>query len=312
MRQDYRCMAKRQQASIACLVVVFPGLAGCMSGPRHSQPTELAARTDHLCASWTEADVVEKPIQSSHPEAAPTPCSDERVELSALTDKDPEDFGKQIRRRQELIYQLSRQGEAEFAAAEFEALLDDIEAREGSARCRSIGRSFALHLCVRRHDRTAALVLSAIVERWADGPDAAETLFRLGSSYTRLGEHSKAELTFQRLIEEHDGSVWAPLAWQGLALGQSARKDFSSAIATLDMMGAKYKGSAWQDGATVTRGNVLRAEGRVEEARAAYESVLESRRASSLLSEAAKELRELSRISAAEQRKVGSASKSSG
>lgn len=155
-------------------------------------------------------------------------------------------FGKRIRVRKALIYQLSRRGETDLAMLEFEAFLGDVEEQEGEARARLGGATVARQLWRRGQYRTSIAVYERLRGDLLSGHAAAEASLHIGLGHVKLDEHEKAADAFRRVVEEHDDSFLAPEAWKELAAAQLAMHRFDDARATLQVMARKYRGTEYE------------------------------------------------------------------
>jgi len=176
-----------------------------------------------------------------------------------------------------LVYQLGRIGETDLASEAFEGFLEEVEQQQGSARAELAGMILARLLDSRGHLRSAIASYERILNGWPDGPSAAESLYRLGTARARSDEFGRAINAFQRLVEEHADSKFAPYAWQELASAQHSMGDIEASLATLDVLAVEYEGTQFEEDARIRRGEILQKAERVSEASAVYSAFLSKR-----------------------------------
>lgn len=113
-----------------------------------------------------------------------------------------------------------------------------------------------------------------LLERYGDGPFAAEALLHLGSCRLELQEYAEAEAVWRRLIEGFDQTTEAPWGWRKMALAQLLQGRFEGSLATLKLMAGKYAGTHFGEYARMRQGYVLMAAGRLADARSSYADFL--------------------------------------
>lgn len=134
--------------------------------------------------------------------------------------------------------------------------------------------STAGNLARLKDHRAAAGAYTILLERYGDGPFAAEALLHLGSCRLELQEYAEAEAVWRRLIEGFDETTQAPWGWRKMALAQLLQGRFEGSLATLKLMAGKYGGTHYGEYARMRRGYVLMAAGRLGEAKTSYADFL--------------------------------------
>lgn len=264
---------------LVCLVVV----ACTMMAPRHtdsSSADRVATRTDGQGKSTpstpdtgdvsTPGGPADKPIRPKAPSRRPDPLSAEAIASARARIGATEDYGARIEARRSLIYPLCRAGQLDVAVTEFDALLDDVENHEGHNMAERVALADGDNLRSRKEFGAAMLAYGRLLDRWPEGRFTAEALFQKGACHLDVQEYAQAEHVWQRLIEEHDASTYAPWAWRKLALAQLLQSKPDESLATLEVMAAKYDGTSFGDYARMRRGYVQMVTGRLSEARESH------------------------------------------
>lgn len=183
-------------------------------------------------------------------------------------------YGARIEARQTLFHRLRKHGQLELALSELRTLLDEVERQEGRSMAQRVAFSTAGNLAQQKDYNSAVGAYTILLERYSDGPFAAEALLHMGSCRLELQEYAEAERVWRRLIEEFDETAQAPWGWRKLALAQLLQGKFEKSLATLKMMVGKYAGTQFGEYARMRQSYVLMAAGRLAEAKASYTDFL--------------------------------------
>jgi len=231
----------------------------------------VQADASNSSGTMTPSRTSVRPARSVHP---PKPLTPEAIAELRGRIASADGYGARIEARRSLFHQLRKHGQLDLALPELNSLLDEVERREGRAMAQRVAFSIAGNL-VRQKDHNSAIgAYTVLLERYGDGPFAAEALLHLGSCRLELHEYVEAEKVWRRLIEGFDETAQAPWGWRKLALAQLLQGKFEKSLATLEMMAGKYAGTQFGEYARMRQGYVLMAAGRLAEAKASYADFL--------------------------------------
>lgn len=256
------------------------GLAACHQRPQAAAPPRTTDAAAGPQANVSASSSTPGPAEAAKalPAAAPVPprpLSPEEIEhlwmQPGLVSKD---YGTRLEAVRSILHKLRSHGQVDEARIALVALLDEVEKQEGRPMAERVAFAEAGILEDQRDYPTAVMAYRLLLERYPDGPFAAEAQYHLGGAHLELHDYPAAERAWQVLIEEYDGSSFAPGGWRKLALAQLLQGQFDSCLATLELMAGKYPGTEYEDYARMRQGYVYVVAGRTSEAKAVYEAFL--------------------------------------
>jgi len=166
-------------------------------------------------------------------------------------------------------------GEFETAASRYAAFRESYGATDDE---RSALAAFRLGLALHRLNRTdeARLLLESVIAGENTPAEFAPALLALGDIHFGAGEWSAADERLSQYLAQGDTQPAADDAMLKIGIARQRTGDGELALAAFDRLLAAFPLSAHRLQAIFERGQTLRTLGRIDEARVAFESVLES------------------------------------
>jgi TolA-binding protein len=265
-------------------LLIAVGVAACNERQKAAPPT----KTPEASASRHKTDTKARPLANeqaestkSQPTVAPSPppvpqpLSPKEIEaLWMQPDLASDNYGTRLEAVRSIFHRVRHHGQLEEARTALVILLDEVEKQEGQEMAQRVAFSEAGNLEAQKDYRAAVMAYRLLLERYPNGPFAAEAQYHLGGALLELHEYAEAAQVWQGLIEEHDDSPLAPWGWRKLALVQLLQGQFDTSLGTLELMAGKYAGTEFGEYARMRRGYVCVAAGRMPEAKATYETFL--------------------------------------
>lgn len=252
------------------IILISVIVSACRKAPSPQTKQDVVSKD-----SKDETPSAEQPKAQTKPVSLPEMLTPEVIAAFRAGIMATDRYSDRIEMRRSLMYRLCQGKQIESALAEFQALLDDVEQREGRAMAMRVAISDAGQVQWKQDYAAAIGMYEVLLNRYDNSPFTAKALYQLGVCHFQMKDYVVAEQVWRRTIEEQDGSSQAPQAWQKLALAQMRQKNFDASLVTLDIMAAKYQGTPYEQHARLCRGDVLKEAGREAEARAIYTEFLE-------------------------------------
>ena len=125
-------------------------------------------------------------------------------------------------------------------------------------------------------------------------PSGITARYRAAAALAALGRHDEAAEQYRRVIDGDEGGVYGRMATLGLASAQMSRGSYDEAIALLEPSSVSAADSSLPiDGVLMELGRAYRLAGRADEARAAFQRIMDEFPASLYFPNAERELQVL-------------------